>query len=178
MTSGCSTCTGRRDRTKLRLVRRDRPQRQLELVEIDLPTGATKTLLTETVVSANLESQAPRYVKGGGDMIWWSERAGWGHYYLYDHNGTYKRPLTSGTWRADQIAQIDTVGGVVWVSGVGREQGENPYYRHLYRVNADGTGFALVDAGDFNHAGTHLADTEIRRRQLLARERAHEVSRA
>jgi len=87
-------------------------------------------------------------------MIWWSERAGWGHYYLYDHNGTYKRPLTSGTWRADQIAQIDSMAGVVWVSGVGREPGENPYYRHLYRVNADGSGFGLVDAGDFNHAGT------------------------
>jgi len=139
---------------KLRLVRRDRPQRQLELVEIDLSSGATKTLLTETVVNANLESQAPRYVKGGGDMIWWSERAGWGHYYVYDHNGAYKRPLTSGTWRADQIAQIDTVGGVVWVSGVGREPGESPYYRHLYRVNADGSGFTLVDAGDYNHAGT------------------------
>ena len=140
--------------TKLRLVRRDRPQRQLELIEIDLPTGATRTLLTETVVGANLESQAPRYVKGGGDMIWWSERAGWGHYYLYDHNGTYKRPLTSGTWRADQVVQVDSVGGVIWLSGVGRETGENPYYRHTYRVNADGSGFALVDAGDFNHAGT------------------------
>jgi dipeptidyl-peptidase 4 len=140
--------------SKLRLVRRDRPQRQLELVEFDLASGAAKTLITETVVNANLESQQPRYVRGAGDMIWWSERAGWGHYYLYDHNGTYKRPLTSGTWRADQIAQIDTVGGVIWVSGVGREPGENPYYRHLYRVNADGSGFALVDAGDFNHAGT------------------------
>jgi dipeptidyl aminopeptidase/acylaminoacyl peptidase len=138
----------------LRLVRRDRPQRQLELIEVDLASGAMKTLLTETIVNANLESQAPRYVKGGGDMIWWSERAGWGHYYLYDHNGTYKRPLTSGTWRADQIAQVDTVAGVIWVSGVGREPGENPYYRHLYRVNADGSGFALVDAGDFNHAAT------------------------
>lgn len=140
--------------SKLRLVRRDRPQRQLELVEVDLTSGAVKTLLTETIVNANLESQAPRYVKGGGDMIWWSERAGWGHYYLYDHNGTYKRPLTSGTWRADQIPQVDTVAGVIWVSGVGREPGENPYYRHLYRVNADGSGFALVDAGDYNHAGT------------------------
>jgi dipeptidyl-peptidase-4 len=139
---------------KLRLVRRDRPQRQLELIEVDLPTNTTKTLLTETVVNANLESQAPRYLKGGGDMIWWSERAGWGHYYLYDHNGNYKRPLTSGTWRADQIAQIDTVTGAVWVSGVGREAGENPYYRHLYRVNGDGSGLTLIDGGDFNHAAT------------------------
>jgi dipeptidyl-peptidase-4 len=140
--------------SKLRVARRDRPQRQIELIEIDLASGATKTLLTETVVNGNLESQAPRYVRGGGDMIWWSERAGWGHYYLYDHNGTYKRPLTSGTWRADRVEQVDTVGGVVWISGVGQETGENPYYRHLYRVNADGSGFTLVDAGDFNHAPT------------------------
>jgi len=140
--------------SKLRLVRRDRPQRQLELVEIDLASGATKTVLTDAIVNANLESQQPRYVRGGGDMIWWSERAGWGHYYLYDHHGTYKRPLTSGTWRADQIVQVDSVGGVIWLSGVGREPGENPYYRHTYRVNADGSGFGLVDAGDFNHAPT------------------------
>jgi len=139
---------------KLRLVRRDRPQRELELVELDLASGAAKTLLTESVDRANLESQAPRYVKGGGDLIWWSERTGWGHYYLYDHNGTYKRPLTSGTWRADQIPQVDSVGGVIWISGVGREAGENVYYRHLYRVNADGSGFQLVDGGDANHSAT------------------------
>ncbi|MFN8582770.1 MAG: DPP IV N-terminal domain-containing protein, partial [Gemmatimonadaceae bacterium] len=90
---------------KLRLVRRDRPQRNLELIEVDLTTGAIKSLLTESVENANLESQAPRYVKGGGDMIWWSERSGWGAYYLYDHNGTYKRPLTQGAWRADQIVE-------------------------------------------------------------------------
>jgi dipeptidyl aminopeptidase/acylaminoacyl peptidase len=139
---------------KLRLARRDRPQRQMELLEVELSTGAVKVLLTESVNGANLESQAPRYVKGGGDMIWWSERTGWGHYYLYDNNGTYKKPLTTGTWRADQIAQIDSVGGVIWLSGVGREPGENVYYRHMYRVNADGSGFQLVDAGDANHAGT------------------------
>ncbi|MBV6520525.1 MAG: hypothetical protein MNPFHGCM_00641 [Gemmatimonadaceae bacterium] len=136
---------------KLRLVRRDRPQRTLELIEIDLATGAIKSLLTESVQHANLESQAPRYVKGGGDMIWWSERSGWGAYYLYDHNGTYKRPLTQGAWRADQIAEIDSIGGVIWVSGVGREPGENPYFRHLYRVNADGSGFQIVNAGNFDH---------------------------
>ncbi|MFN8581314.1 MAG: DPP IV N-terminal domain-containing protein [Gemmatimonadaceae bacterium] len=136
---------------KLRVVRRDRPQRNLDLVEVDLPTGATKSLLTESVENANLESQAPRYVKGAGDMIWWSERSGWGHYYLYDNTGVYKRPLTQGAWRADQIVEIDSVAGVLWVSGVGREPGENVYQRHLYRVNADGSGFQLVDAANGDH---------------------------
>ena len=34
---------------------------------------------------------------------------------------------------------------------MGREDGENPYLRHLYRVNADGSGFTLVDPGNFDH---------------------------
>ena len=139
---------------KLRLVRRDRPQRNLELIEVTLSTGAIRSLITESVENANLEPPQVRYVKGGGDIIWWSERTGWGHYYLYDHNGTYKKPLTEGPWRADQIAEIDSVAGVIWVSGVGREPGENVYYRHTYRMNADGSLFALVDPGNTNHAST------------------------
>jgi dipeptidyl aminopeptidase/acylaminoacyl peptidase len=136
---------------KLRLVRRDRPQRNMELIEVELATGAIKPLLTESVQDANLESQAIRYTRAGGDIIWWSERSGWGHFYLYDHNGAYKRPLTEGAWRADQIVQIDSVAGIIWLSGVGREPNENVYYRHTYRVGADGSGFALIDPGHFNH---------------------------
>ena len=139
---------------KLRLVRRDRPQRSLELIEVDLATNVIRTLITESVENANLEPPQVRYVKGDGDIIWWSERSGWGHYYLYDHNGTLKKPLTDGAWRADEIPAIDSVAGVIWVSGVGREPGENVYYRHTYRMNADGSGFALVDPGNSNHAAT------------------------
>ena len=142
--------------SKLRLVRRDRPQRNLELIEVDLATNAIRTLITESVDNANLEAPQVRYVKGDGDIIWWSERSGWGHYYLYDHNGTFKKALTDGAWRADEIPAIDSVAGVVWVSGVGREPGENVYYRHTYRMGADGSGFALADAGSSNHTPTFL----------------------
>src|SRR5690606_5155770 len=69
--------------TKLRTVRRDRLQRNLELIEVDIPSNDVKTLITESVENANLEMQPVRYTKGGGDLIWWSERSGWGHYYLY-----------------------------------------------------------------------------------------------
>jgi dipeptidyl aminopeptidase/acylaminoacyl peptidase len=139
---------------KVRLVRRDRLQRNLELIEVELASGAITPLLSESVENSYLETQPVRYTKGGGDMIWWSERSGFGHFYLYDHNGTLKRPLTAGSWRAEQIAEIDTVRGVVYIQGVGREEGEDPYYRHLYRVNADGSGFALIDPGTFNHTST------------------------
>ena len=137
--------------TKLRMVRRDRTQRHFELIEVDLPTQATTQLIREDVVNSSSERQNVRYVKEGGDMIWWSERSGWGHYYLYDNSGKLKRQLTSGAWRAERIVDVDSVKGILYFTAVGREPHENPYYTHLYRVNLDGTGVALLDNGEATH---------------------------
>jgi dipeptidyl aminopeptidase/acylaminoacyl peptidase len=141
---------------KLRLVRRDRLQRNMELIEVDLASKAIKSLIAESVENSSLERQNVRYVIDDtktkrGDMIWWSERTGWGHYYLYDHNGTLKRAITSGPWRAEQIIGVDSTKRVAWIAGVGREDGENPYYRHLYRLNLDGGAITLLDPGNANH---------------------------
>ena len=65
--------------TKLRMVRRDRTQRHLELIEVDLPSKAIASILKEDIENNSSERQNIRYVKKGGDMIWWSERTGWGH---------------------------------------------------------------------------------------------------
>ncbi len=142
-----------------RLVRRDRLQRNMELVEVNTATLAMKTLLTESVENAFLEIQPVRYVTRGGDFVWFSERSGWGHYYLYSHDGTYKRPLTSGMWRAENVVEQDTVRGTMFISGVGREPGPNPYLRHTYRMNGDGSGFTHVTPGAYDHA-TRVSPTK------------------
>ena len=41
--------------------------------------------------------------------------------------------------------------GVVFLRGNAREEGEDPYYEHFYRVNLDGSGLALLNPGDFSH---------------------------
>jgi dipeptidyl aminopeptidase/acylaminoacyl peptidase len=136
---------------KVRMVRRDRTQRHFELIEIDVPTQAITPVLREDVEGNSSERQNVRYVTKGGDFIWWSERTGWGHYYLYDNAGKLKRQLTTGAWRAERIVELDSTKGVLFVAGVGREAGENPYYSHTYRVNLDGTGFAILDPGEATH---------------------------
>jgi dipeptidyl-peptidase 4 len=135
-----------------RLVRRDRLQRNLELLEVNTTTFATRTLLTESVENAFLETQPVRYVTRGGDFVWFSERTGWGHYYLYAHDGTFKRALTSGAWRADDMADQDTVRGTLFVTAVGREPGPSPYLRHVYRMNGDGSGTVHLTPGTHDHA--------------------------
>jgi len=135
----------------LRFIRRDRLQRDLEFCEIDLNTDKVTPLITEAITDGSLEVQSVRYVKPGGDMIWWSERSGWGHYYLYSNDGKLKNAITSGPYRADRITEVDGDKKSFWFTAVGREPDQNPYYRHLYRVGLDGKGITLLDAGDADH---------------------------
>jgi dipeptidyl aminopeptidase/acylaminoacyl peptidase len=136
----------------LRFVRRDRLQRNLEVCDMDLKEKRTSVLLTESVENAYLEVQSIRYLKPGGDFIWWSERTGWGHYYLYANNGRLKNPITSGSYRANNLVAVDPEKGRLWFNSHGREENENPYYRHLYRVGLDGKDLTLLDPGNADHA--------------------------
>ena len=141
--------------TTMRVVRRDRLQRNVEFVEIDVKTGQSKVLVSDTKGnSGSLELQAPIYVKAGGDFLWFSERDGWGHYYLYSYDGKLKRQLTSGEWRADAVVALDSIRGIAYIRGQGREPGENLYNTHLYRVNLADGAIALLDGGNASHVST------------------------
>ena len=39
----------------------------------------------------------------GDDLLWWSERDGWGHFYRYGLDGKLKNQVTRGPWVADRI---------------------------------------------------------------------------
>ena len=41
---------------------------------------------------------------------------------------------------------------VLYFTANGKEANEDPYYLHLYRVNFDGSGLRLLNAGEFEHA--------------------------
>ncbi|XWV17227.1 MAG: hypothetical protein HEQ11_14060 [Gemmatimonas sp.] len=139
---------------KLRIVRRDRPQRTVDFIEIDLASGGIKTLLADAIEGAALEPKPVRYLKKGGDFLWWSQKTGWGMFYVYGFDGGEKMPLTTGQWNVNSLVKIDSTTQQVWVSGQGREPGEQLYQTHLYRVNGNGTGLMLLDAGDAHHALT------------------------
>ena len=139
------------DSGKLRFVRRDRLQRNMELDEMDLTSLKIKVLLTEKTENAFLETQGVRYLRPGGDFLWFSERTGWGHWYLYANDGKLKNAVTQGPWRCDAVTELDLDKNVAYVSGNGREPGENPYYRHMYRVGLDGKGLKLLNDGEADH---------------------------
>jgi dipeptidyl aminopeptidase/acylaminoacyl peptidase len=96
--------------------------------------------------------QPPRYLEGSDEMIWWSEKTGWGHFYLYDKGGKLKNAITSGPWRASRVVAIDEKARVLYFQGNAREPGESVYYEHLYSIKLDGTGLTLLDPGNASHA--------------------------
>jgi dipeptidyl aminopeptidase/acylaminoacyl peptidase len=136
---------------ELRFIRTDRLVRHGELCALNTVTGEIKCLIAEGFENAHLSTQTIRYLEESGEMIWWSERSGWGHYYLYDRDGKLKNAITSGSYRAGRIVDVDPQKRLLYFTGNGREPGENIYNEHLYCVHLDGTGLTLMDPGNANH---------------------------
>lgn len=95
----------------------------------------------------------PVYTFGGGrEFVQWSERDGWAHLYLYDDKGHLKNRITQGPWHVEKVLKVDEASRTIYFVANGREKGENPYYEHLYKVKADGSGLRLLDKGDYFHS--------------------------
>jgi dipeptidyl aminopeptidase/acylaminoacyl peptidase len=128
--------------------RRSRDQQRVDVMVADPATGTVRPVIEERL-NTYIEHQSPRRL-ANGDLVWWSERDGWGHLYRYSPDGSVVARLTEGPWRVDGIAGVDEERGWIFFSANGREEGEDPYYQHLYRVNADGSGLTLLNPGDFD----------------------------
>ena len=136
---------------KLYFSRTSRDMHKVDICVANAETGEVKTLIEERL-NAYIETKPLRLTGNGQELIHWSERDGWGHYYLFDGSGALKRQLTSGEFVCDNIEAIDEKGRTLFFTANGREEGEDPYYAHLYRINLDGNGWQLLDPGDASHA--------------------------
>src|SRR5262249_51648328 len=117
------------------------------------PDSGDVKVLVEERLNTYIETRPLRLANNGQDLLFWSERTGWGHYYVYDAaGGTLKNALTSGEYVTMSVDAIDDKAKVAYVTAVGREAGEDPYYPHVYRVAYDGSSAKLLDPGDASHA--------------------------
>jgi len=63
--------------------------------------------LIEESLNTSIEIRKPGLVNKGKEIIEWSERDGWGHFYLYDENGNLKNQITQGPWHTEDVVAID-----------------------------------------------------------------------
>ena len=136
---------------KVYFSRLSRDMHKLDVCAANSETGEVKVIIEERL-NTYIESKPMRLLNNGQDILFWSERDGWGHYYLYDANGTLKNQVTSGEFVDNNIEAIDEKTKTLYISGFGHEPSEDPYFSHVYKVNFDGTGMKVLDPGDASHA--------------------------
>lgn len=127
-----------KDGNKIYFERKTRAFDEQEVCVADLTTGEVKVLIHEIdkpfmdYKMANI-----MFLNDGKDIIYRSERTGWGHYYLYDNEGNFKHAITSGEWVAGPCSDIDTVGRTLYFYALGKDKNIDPYYYTPCRVNID-----------------------------------------
>ena len=131
--------------------RTSRDLKRIDIVNLDVVTGEPRVAVQERS-NTYIEIQPLRLLGGGKELIEWSERDGWGHYYLYGADGKLKRQITSGEYVGTGIESVDEKTRTLYFNAAGREAGEDPYFTHLYRVNIDSGDVKLLNPGNASHA--------------------------
>jgi len=128
-----------KDGKRLYFQRYNRTWNQSDICEVDVETGKVRVVIhEENKPYLDYQMRNVSFLNDGKEILFRSERNGWGHYYLYDTaTGNLKNQLTDGTWVAGPVAQIDTVGRKMYFYGYGREKGIDPYYYILYEAYLD-----------------------------------------
>jgi len=146
----------RADGDKFYVIPREEGQKTLKLMVVDAATGKAVTLIEEsgnTYLDAAANGLGPPSIRvlTNGNIIWYSERDGWGHLYLYDSAGNLVRQLTTGAWQVRSIIRVDEEQRQIYFTVGGSIAGRDPYLRHLYVVNLDGSELRLLTPEDADH---------------------------
>jgi dipeptidyl-peptidase 4 len=111
-----------------------RGEKTAHVVAFDAETGITRVVLSEhsaTYLEMGVNVYAPALVfplLASNELIWYSERSGYGHLYLYDlGSGRFRRPITSGPWAIREVLGVDEARREVFVAAAGIAAEEGPY---------------------------------------------------
>ncbi len=109
----------------------NRLQDTLHVMVADPQTAAVRTLFTEQDSTWVEQFDDLKFVNGGKDILWMSERSGWNHLFLIPRGGGTPRELTPGDFDVIGVHHVDMANGWVYYTA----SPDNPTQRYLYRVN-------------------------------------------
>jgi len=144
-----------RDGATLSVFCGDRGDRTVWLYSIDAATGEARLIVEESsdtqIQTHPIFLNAPNVrLLSTGEAIWWSERTGWGHLYLYGADGSV-RALTEGEWLVRELVSVDEERRTAVFTATGREPGRDLYARQLYRVGLDDGAIVQLTDDSLDH---------------------------
>jgi dipeptidyl-peptidase-4 len=131
--------------TELVLEHMNRAQDTIEVMLGDAASGKTRTVLTEHDSAWVDVVDDIRWVDGGKQFTWISERDGWRHLYLVSRDGRRVRPMTPGKFDLHNPASafgqpfvvgVDSAAGWVYYTA----SPDNATQLYLFRTRLDGKG--------------------------------------
>ncbi|MBR0255933.1 MAG: DPP IV N-terminal domain-containing protein [Bacteroidales bacterium] len=139
------------------MMRRSRDLKRADLLRVNVAEDSARVVVHETL-NTYVEVRNPRFINNGKEVIWWSERNGWAHLYLYGADGTLKRQITNGAFHVENVLAVDEAARVVYFLAMGVDKDENPYNGHVYRIGLDGSGMKRLDVPDYNAYSNSFSD--------------------
>ncbi|MEV6243990.1 prolyl oligopeptidase family serine peptidase [Lentzea sp. NPDC051838] len=150
------------DSSTVYFLSRPRDQHTLTLNRLDPVSGEVTVILSETgptrVGPNQLIYGLPIVRVLADEVLWFSQRDGWGHLYRYDlHTGALLGQVTSGSWLVREILHVDEAARVVYFTASGLVA-EDPYRRTVCSIGLDGKGFTIVTDDTLDHVVTPAAN--------------------
>lgn len=146
----------------------ERGEQAVNVVAFDTTTGATRTIFSEQS-SSYVELSVDVYTHAliaplpeSDELVWYSERDGNGHLYLYDLvTGTMRNAITSGPWRVREVLRIDAARREIFFLAGGIAPGENPYVRKPCIASLDGGGARILSDAPGDHSVRRRGETVL-----------------
>jgi len=128
------------------------------IAAINIATGKARMVVEESeehYYAFNARDyNAPNFhvTTDGKEAIFYSQRSGAGHLYLYDAaTGAQKNAITEGPWVVFDLIRVDETNREIYFTAGGREEVRDPYFAHLYRVSFDGGAIELLTPENAAH---------------------------
>ncbi|HMR18199.1 MAG TPA: DPP IV N-terminal domain-containing protein [Sphingobacterium sp.] len=140
------------DEKEFYIARSSRDLKKIDIVAVGLD-GQVRTLVEERS-NVYLDVKKPYIIQGSKQFIHWSQRDGWGHFYLYDLQGKLLHQITRGEYHCDELVKYQEHNSTLYFNANGREKDTDPYYNFYYAVNKSGGTPRLITSGDYDHQVT------------------------
>ncbi len=126
-----------------------------QVVKVDAITGGLMVVIDER--SKTFIDYSGKYFRHdldeSNEIIWASERDGWNHLYLIDaQTGNVKNQMTKGEWVVRKVLNVDEEQRTIYFYGSGKNNGEDPYFNHCYKVNFDGSNLTDLTPEKMEHS--------------------------
>lgn len=128
----------------------NRDQDHMQLIKYDAQTGEKIKTLFEEKDDEFVEPENPLIFlpENNQQFLWFSERDGWNHLYLYDVEGNMIRQITKGEWVVLSFVGFDETGKNIFITSTK----DSPLETHLYKVNLETSEMQRLTKPGYNHS--------------------------